>query len=117
MIGKQTKGRGFRGLLNYLSQKPGAEFLGGSMSGRNAQELASEFKLSHQLNPKVQRVVYHASLSLSPKERLSSEIWREVAAKYLSGMNFTDNQYAVYRHPARRSLYLPWIAEALQHYL
>jgi len=33
MIGKQTKGRGFRGALNYVLGKEGAEIVGGNMLG------------------------------------------------------------------------------------
>jgi hypothetical protein len=46
MIGKQTKGRGFRKLLDYLESREDAKLIGGNMSGRNARELAREFKLS-----------------------------------------------------------------------
>lgn len=55
MIGKQKKGKGFRGLLDYLESSPGSRLIGGNMSGRNARELAREFKLSRQLNPEVER--------------------------------------------------------------
>lgn len=98
MIGKQTKGRSFRGLLNYLEEKEGAELIGGNMVGANARELAAEFKFSRQLNPNVERVVYHASLSLPKHERLDNEKWNAIAQNYLKGMGFDYNQYAVYRH-------------------
>jgi hypothetical protein len=98
MIGKQIKGRGFRGLLNYLESSEGARMIGGNMGGRNARELAQEFKWSRQLNPNASRVVYHASLSLPPTEKLSDEQWQEIAAKYLEEMGFDENQYVVYRH-------------------
>ncbi len=98
MIGKQIKGRGFRGLLNYLEKKEQAELIGGNMGGRDAEELAKEFRLSRQLNPKLERAVYHASLSLPQHERLEDQTWSEIAGKYLEGMGFDCNQYAVYRH-------------------
>lgn len=98
MIGKQIKGRGFRGLLNYLSQKEGAELIGGNMVASNARELAAEFRFSRQLNFRVQRVVYHASLSLPLHEHLDDETWRAIAFDYLNGMGFDYNQYCVFRH-------------------
>ena len=98
MIGKQIKGKGFRGLLNYLEGKEQAQLIGGNMSGRNARELSAEFGLSRALNPHAQRKVYHASLSLPKNERLTSQQWGEVAAKYLEQMGYVNNQYAVYRH-------------------
>lgn len=98
MIGKQTKGRGFRGLLNYLEGKERAELIGGNMVGRNARELAAEFRFSRQLNRKVERIVYHASLSLPKNERVDIKTWNAIAKVYLTRMGFDYNQYAVYRH-------------------
>ena len=98
MIGKQTKGRSFRGLLNYLEQKEKAEIIAGNMGGRNAIQLSKEFRLSRQLHPEVEKVVYHASLSLPPGERLDNFTWDEITSKYLEGMGFDCNQYVVYRH-------------------
>ncbi|MBD2441315.1 relaxase/mobilization nuclease domain-containing protein [Nostoc sp. FACHB-110] len=98
MIGNQTKGRGFRGLLNYLQSQEGAKLIGGNMGGRNPRALAVEFKISRQLNLEADRVVYHASLSLPPNERLDDATWNEIAHRYLEEMGFDSNQYVVYRH-------------------
>jgi Relaxase/Mobilisation nuclease domain len=98
MIAKQIKGRGFRGLLEYVENKEEAERIGGNMSGRNPRELAAEFKFSRQLNPNVERAVYHVSLSLAPGEYLSDEQWKEISSRYLREMNFHNNQYVVYHH-------------------
>ncbi|WP_245246333.1 relaxase/mobilization nuclease domain-containing protein [Nostoc sp. ATCC 53789] len=98
MIGNQTKGRGFRGLLNYLESQKDAKLIGGNMGGNNARALAREFKISRQLNPEADRVVYHASLSLPDNERLDELTWNELANRYLEEMGFDSNQYVVYRH-------------------
>ncbi|MBW4450238.1 MAG: relaxase/mobilization nuclease domain-containing protein [Spirirestis rafaelensis WJT71-NPBG6] len=101
MIGKQIKGKSFRGLLNYLFGKEGAKQIGGNMEGNNPRELAAEFRFSRQLNPKVSRAVYHASLSLPHKESLDDETWHEITQKYLQAMGFDMNQYMVVRHVDR----------------
>jgi Relaxase/Mobilisation nuclease domain len=98
MIGNQTKGRGFRGLLDYLQSQEDAKLIGGNMGGNNAIALAREFKISRQLNPEADRVVYHASLSLPDNEQLDDETWNEIANRYLEEMGFDSNQYVVYRH-------------------
>lgn len=98
MIGKQLKGKGFRGLLNYLEEKEEAELIGGNMIGENARELAAEFRFSRQLNYRVERPVYHASLSLQKGENLDNDTWNEIAKEYLIGMGFDYNQYCVFRH-------------------
>ncbi|MEJ6488044.1 relaxase/mobilization nuclease domain-containing protein [Nostoc punctiforme UO1] len=98
MIGNQTKGRGFRGLLNYLESQKDAKLISGNMGGNNARALAREFKISRQLNLEADRVVYHASLSLPENEQLDEPTWNELANRYLQEMGFDSNQYVVYRH-------------------
>ncbi|WP_341532327.1 relaxase/mobilization nuclease domain-containing protein (plasmid) [Nostoc sp. UHCC 0302] len=98
MIGNQTKGRGFRGLLDYLENQKDAKLIGGNMGNNNARALAREFKISRQLNPEADRVVYHASLSLPQGEQLDEPTWNEIANRYLEEMGFDSNQYVVYRH-------------------
>jgi hypothetical protein len=98
MIGKQTKGRGFRGALNYVLGKDGAEIIGGNMLGQDARELAAEFSGSRQLKPNLSRVVYHASLSLPPGESLSDSRWGEVSDRYMEGMGFKGAQYVAVKH-------------------
>ena len=101
MIGKQIKGQSFSKLLNYLFGKDGASLIGSNMEGLTSRELAAEFRFSQQLNSRVSRVVYHASLSLPHTEHLENDIWHEIAQKYLQAMGFDMNQYAVVRHTDR----------------
>jgi len=102
VIGSVNEGRGFRGCLSYLLNKEKGELIGGNMIGQTPQELAKEFKLSRQLNPTIQRPVFHVSISLvnrpDYRESLSDQRWNEVAQKYLERMGFDDNQYVVVRH-------------------
>ncbi|MBD2533885.1 relaxase/mobilization nuclease domain-containing protein [Nostoc flagelliforme FACHB-838] len=98
MIGKQTKGRGFRKLLDYLESREDAKLIGGNMSGRNARELAREFKLSRQLNSDAERVVYHVSLSAAKDDKLDDEKWSEIGDRYMKEMGFDANQFVIFRH-------------------
>lgn len=98
MIGKQTKGRGFRKLLDYLESRDDAKLIGGNMSGRNARELAKEFRLSRQLNPDAERVVYHVSLSAAKGDKLNDEKWNEIGDRYMKEMGFDANQFVIFRH-------------------
>ncbi len=101
MIGNQTKGKSFRGLLEYLSSREQSSLIGGNMFGTNARELARELRLSRQLNPQAEKVVHHVSLSLSPGEQLDNDTWCEIADKYMQSMGYTANQYTIYRHNDR----------------
>lgn len=98
MIGKQTKGRGFRGALNYVLGKEGAQLIGGNMLGENSKELAAEFAETRKLRPNVKRAVYHASLSLSPGESLTDNEWRQVSTDYMNKMGFGNSQFVVVKH-------------------
>ncbi len=113
MIAKQRKGRGFRGLLEYVENKEEASRIGGNMSGQNPRELAAEFKFSRQLNPNVERAVYHVSLSLAPGEYLSDEQWNEISDRYLREMNFHNNQYVVYRHGDKENDHIHIVASRI----
>ncbi|WP_414530744.1 relaxase/mobilization nuclease domain-containing protein [Nodularia chucula] len=98
MIGKQIKGRGFRKLLDYLESRTDAQLIGGNMSGRNARELAQEFRLSRQLNSQAERVVYHVSLSAAKDDQLDDEKWSEIGSRYMKEMGFDANQFVIFRH-------------------
>lgn len=98
MIGKQTKGRGFRGALNYVLSKEGAQLIGGNMLGDTARELASEFAETRKLRPNVKRAVYHASLSLPHGETLTDDKWRQVSTDYMDKMGFKNSQFVIVKH-------------------
>jgi len=101
MIGKQKIGKTFTPLLNYLFSKQGASLIGGNMVGENAQELAAEFLFSKQLNPRVEKPVYHATLSVPCGEYIPDAKWRAIALDYLEGMGLDQNLFAIIRHTDR----------------
>jgi hypothetical protein len=121
MIAKIVKGASFRGALNYVLQKDGAEIVGGNMSGETPRELSTEFSATRKLNNKVRNAVYHVSLSLPQlevkdangnfvlnekgektytREELTDDQWGKVATKYLArmGLDPLTHQYTVARH-------------------
>ena len=98
MIGKQIKGKSFRGVLEYLHSKPESRLIAGNMGGKTPRTLSAEFAVSRQLNPRLSKAVYHSSLSLPKIEHLDDNQWSAIAEDYLSGMEFNDSQYVVYRH-------------------
>jgi Relaxase/Mobilisation nuclease domain len=98
MIGKQVKGKSFRGVLKYLHSKKESRLIAGNMGGKTPRTLSAEFAVSRQLNPRLSKAVYHSSLSLPKTEHLNDDQWSAIAEEYLLGMEFTDSQYVVYRH-------------------
>jgi len=72
--------------------------LDGSVGGRTTSEMAQEFELVHQQNPRVTVPVFHASLSVPQHEQLSERDWRAIAQDYLTQMGFDNNQFVLVRH-------------------
>lgn len=98
MIAKLTKGRGFRGALEYSLKESKGFLLDTNMGGSTPRALAREFGQIRALRPELTRPVHHASIALPPRESLSDEQWQAVGRAYLEGMGFTNNQYVVVRH-------------------
>ncbi|MEG4207697.1 relaxase/mobilization nuclease domain-containing protein [Microcoleus sp. Pol7_A1] len=103
MIGKQIKGTGFRGCLNYVLGKKDAYLIGGTMCGQTPEELAAEFGIARQLRPNLKVAVFHATLSVDSTEKLedseeNDQRWLAIAANYMKTMEFDNNQYAVVKH-------------------
>lgn len=98
MIAKLTKGRGFRGVLEYSLRESKGFLLDTNMGGSTPRALAREFGQIRGLRPELTRPVHHVSIALPPGERLSAEQWQAVGCFYLEGMGFTNNQYVMTRH-------------------
>ncbi|NJM59018.1 MAG: relaxase/mobilization nuclease domain-containing protein [Oscillatoriales cyanobacterium RU_3_3] len=103
MIGKQIKGTGFRGCLNYVLGKKDAALIGGNMCGQTPEELAAEFAIARQLKPNLKVAVFHATLSVASTQKLedseeNDERWLAIATDYMKAMQFDNNQYAVVKH-------------------
>ncbi len=113
MIVKQIKGKGFFGCLKYVMEKEGATFIEGNVCGFSTiRNMAREFRLHCSANPRVSRVVYHATLSVPPedKDKLNNVEWSDVARAFLAKMNFCSDfenpdvpkvPYIVVRHSDR----------------
>jgi hypothetical protein len=98
MIQNIEKGRAFRGALNYVLEKPGAELIGGNMAGETPRALAAEFRSLRDLRPDVETAVFHASLSAPVGERLTEAQWAELTHAYAQHMGFGESAYVVVRH-------------------
>lgn len=98
---KIKRGSGFKGVLDYATDKdPENELdgavIGGNMLGTNAEELAAEFGLSRRLRPDVKKPVWHNSLRLPAGEKQSVEDWVKQADDYMQQMGFTDKHQRAY---------------------
>ncbi len=101
MISKITKGESFKGLLNYLFSKPGAELIGGNILGETAYDLAVQFEESSLKSARVQKPVGHFSLSVPSTDKLTQVDWLDIASNYMKEMGYDCNKYAVVHHTDR----------------
>lgn len=89
MISKLTKGKGFRGLANYLLSGGRGQIVAGVMAGRTPRELAAEFGVLRRLNPKLGKAVAHFSLSPAPGDsELTDAQWQAIAERFTAEMGF-----------------------------
>jgi hypothetical protein len=98
MIGKTVKGNGFRGVLNYVMEKLGAECIGGNMSATTPKGLAQEFRAIASHNQRVKRPVAHISLSPSPSEELSDSLALDFVHAYMDKIGLRNCQWILVRH-------------------
>jgi len=99
MISKISRGKGFRGVFDYLLSKQGATILNG-FEGATARDLSAEFRAARSLRPDIEKPVWHVSLSLSPDEYLDDDTWQRVVESYLAkmGVDTSEHQHVIIRH-------------------
>lgn len=106
MKAKIIRGKGFRGVLNYVFdegiKKKGEklpEIVGGTCNGQDAASCSAEFQTTRQLRPDVERPVWHCSLSLPPNEKINNGQWNDIAHTFMSKMKFPpDTIWTAVRH-------------------
>ena len=104
MIAKIVKGKGFRGLVEYLYQshdgKQRGQLLATNLAGSTPREWTRQFGLIRRLRPTLGKAVFHASLSPSPDDQpLTDKQLAALARRFLDEMGFTDETpYIVMKH-------------------
>ena len=120
MIGKGRTGSSFGGLQGYLLNGQARdrdaaglqEYLLDGKSGRDRVEwtstrnlptedpryAAAVMRATAEQNPRVQKPVYHLSLSASPGEQISKEKWEQIADRVLKRLGLDDRQALVVAH-------------------
>ena len=101
-----SRGSGFRGLLNYVmddgrgaraGKRP--ELIDTNQPGTASGDLAGAFGVYCRLRPDIRKPVWHASLRLPAGERLSTQVWTDVATKFMHKLGFSElTPYVVVRH-------------------
>ena len=108
MIGKIVQGANFRGVVNYVLQKPDAEPLGSrGLRNDSIDHIVESFRTQASLNP-IAKPVAHISLdfSVQDKERLTNKMMLQIADEYLNRMGYGNTQVLIVRHHDREHPHL-----------
>ena len=108
MIGKIVQGADFRGVVNYVLQKPDAEPLGSRrLRNDSIDHIVDCFRMQASLNP-IAKPVAHISLdfSVKDKERLTNRMMMQIADEYLRRMGYGNTQVLIVRHHDREHPHL-----------
>ena len=108
MIGKIVQGADFRGVVNYVLQKPNAEPLGSrGLRNDSIDHIVDCFRMQASLNP-IAKPVAHISLdfSVKDKERLTNRMMMQIADEYLRRMGYGNTQVLIVRHHDREHPHL-----------
>ncbi|KAA6341709.1 hypothetical protein EZS27_010498 [termite gut metagenome] len=102
MIAKIVKGKGFKGVVNYVLDKAKQTGLLAAEGVRlkSRESIIRSFVTQGGMNPKVSKPVCHISLDFSAqnREKLSNAKMVQIAKEYMSKMGITDTQYIIGRH-------------------
>lgn len=108
MIGKIVQGADFRGVVNYVLQKPDAEPLGSrGLRNDSIDHIVDSFRAQASLNH-IAKPVAHISLdfSVQDKERLTNRMMMQIADEYLRRMGYGNTQVLIVRHNDREHPHL-----------
>ncbi|KAA6340878.1 hypothetical protein EZS27_011279 [termite gut metagenome] len=102
MIAKIVKGKGFKGVVNYVLDKAKQTELLAAEGVRlkSRKSIIRSFTSQAGMNPKVSKPVCHISLdfSVQDREKLSNAKMVQIAKEYMVKMRITDTQYIIGRH-------------------
>lgn len=108
MIGKIILGKSFRGCLSYClndKQETGedvmknrAAIICSNKCSDDHKTLIQEFNAVRRLNPKLEKPVWHITLSLAPGEHLPKDKLREMCEHCAEDLGFSQNQFVAILH-------------------
>ncbi|KAA6336515.1 hypothetical protein EZS27_015331 [termite gut metagenome] len=102
MVAKIVKGKGFKGVVNYVLDKDKqTELLAAEgVRYKSKESIIRSFVAQAGLNPKLSKPVGHISLDFSAqdKEKLTNAKMVQIAKEYMTKMGIVNTQYIIGRH-------------------
>lgn len=104
MIGKITKGSGFRGCVSYVLGKDQAKLLAYcGVLGESRESIIQSFATQRLMTPDIKKPVGHISLNYSVEDapKLTDRKMIDLAHEYMKEMGIVNTQYIIVRHHDR----------------
>jgi hypothetical protein len=102
MVAKIVKGKGFKGVINYILDKAKQTELIAAEGVRlkSKESIIRSFVAQSELNQKVSKTVGHISLDFSAqdKDKLTNAKMIQIAKEYMTKMGISNTQYIIGRH-------------------
>jgi hypothetical protein len=110
MVARISTGKSIIGLINYNENKVAkgdARLLAAQnmVLGKKESELTYDMKISTfqrildgKKSRKLEKPILHISLNFDPGEKMTDDLLKEMARKYMEGMGYHNQPYMVYRH-------------------
>jgi Relaxase/Mobilisation nuclease domain len=114
MIGKVSIGKTFKGCVNYVMGKDGAEVLyAHGVRSESISHATKDFDAVRKQNPGVSNAVWHASISFAHQDKVDDKLMLDVASDYLKQLNLDGNQYLVVKHTDTRHQHMHIISNRI----
>lgn len=92
---KESRGRDFRGLVNYLflrdsREKTPGRLITGNMASVTPKSIIREFQAARSRRPEIEKAVFHNNLRLPAGDALTDEQWSQIACDFMRELGFSS---------------------------
>ena len=115
MLSNIVKGSHFFQALQYAKDKKQSLVLIKKVSGRTVKQQVNSFEQVWDKRRRVQRPMFHVSLSLHHDDVVSAVTWRKIIRRYLREMGYKNCPYIAIRHSDRLHDHVHIIASRITH--
>jgi hypothetical protein len=117
VISKICAGHSFRGAIQYICREDKhAQIL--SVEGvrdHSIKLMIRDFERQHSLRPEKKQACFHGILSFYPGENPDDQRIREIAGKYLEGLDIRNTQTAIMKHSDKAHIHVHLIANMVNN--
>jgi hypothetical protein len=115
MLSNIVKGSHFLEALQYTKGKKQSQVLVKKINGRTVKQQVSSFEQVWNQRRRVQRPMFHVSLSVHYDDKVDAVTWRKIIRRYLREMGYKNCPYIAIRHSDRLHDHVHIIASRITH--